>query len=119
MAMPARLQRGENARHDRVPAGSISVSHVEDVARLFLAAYENPEARGRYFAVYDSVPWQDLYAEISQHVPDTQLPAPLEGAPEEPTRFDFTRRDSLGVTMRDIPTTIRETFDWLGSGPFR
>ncbi len=119
MAMPARLHRGENARHERVPAGSMSMSHVEDVARLFLAAYETPDARGRYFAVYDSVPWQDIYAEIGRHVSDAQLPAPLEGAPEEPTRFDFTRRDSLGVTMRPIPATIRETFDWLGSEPFR
>lgn len=114
MAMPARLHRGENARHERVPSGSMSMSHVEDVARLFLAAYEKPDARGRYFAVYDSVPWRDIYAEIARHVPDAQLPAPLEGEPEEPTRFDFTRRDSLGVTMRDIPTTIRETFEWLG-----
>lgn len=93
------------------------MSHVEDVARLFLAAYETPDARGRYFAVYDSVPWQDIYAENGRHTPDAQLPAPLEGAPEEPTRFDFTRRDSLGVTMRGIPTTIRETFDWLKSEP--
>jgi nucleoside-diphosphate-sugar epimerase len=95
------------------------MSHVEDVAHLFLAAYEKPDARGRYFAVYDSVPWRDLYAGIGRHIPDSQLPAPLGGEPEEPTRFDFTRRDSLGVTMRDIPTTIHETFDWLESEPFR
>jgi nucleoside-diphosphate-sugar epimerase len=119
MAMPARLHRGGNANHDRVPAGSISMSHVEDVAHLFLAAYEKPDARGRYFAVYDSVPWRDLYAGIGRHIPDSQLPAPLGGEPEEPTRFDFTRRDSLGVTMRDIPSTIHETFDWLESEPFR
>lgn len=118
MGMPARLYRGENASHDRVPAGSMSLSHVEDVAKLFLAAYEAPDARGRYFAVYDSVPWQNIYAEIVRYVPDAQLPAPLEGEPEEPTRFDFTRRDSLGVTMRSVPETIRETFDWLKSEPF-
>lgn len=118
MAMPARLHRGEKASHERIPNGSMSISHLEDVAKLFLAAYEMPDAQGRYFAVYDSVPWQELYGEISNHVGGDQLPAPLEGEPEEPTRFDFTRRDSLGVKMRDIPTTLRETFEWLESEPF-
>ena len=37
----------------------------------------------------------------------------------EPTRFDFNRRDSLGVSMRDIPTMIRETVDWIKSDPFK
>ncbi len=109
--------RDGKTRHDKVPAGSMSVSHVGDVAKLFLAAYESG-ARGRFFAVYDSVPWRDLYAELGKHVPRENMPAPLEGEPEEPTRFDFTRRDSLGVAMRDIPSVIAETCDWLKSKPF-
>lgn len=109
--------RDGRTRHDKVPAGSMSVSHVGDVAKLFLAAYEQG-ARGRFFAVYDSVPWRDLYAELGKHVPASIMPAPLDGPPEEPTRFDFTRRDSLGVAMRDIPSVIAETCDWLKSRPF-
>ncbi|HET7267795.1 MAG TPA: NAD-dependent epimerase/dehydratase family protein [Oleiagrimonas sp.] len=127
--LPGHLERGVHKRmvdllagqqgwHPQVPAGSMSVSHLDDVAALFLAAYETPEARGRYFAVRDSWPWRDLYAEIAKHVPASALPVPLEGEPETPTRFDFARRDSLGVVMRDIPTTFAETFSWLGTRPF-
>ena len=117
MKLPLTLLRGER-RHERVPAGSMSLSHVADVAALFLAAFEDPAASGRYFAVYDSWPWQDLYREFAEHVPQAALPEPLEGEPEPATRFDFTRRDSLGVTMRDIPTTIAETIAWLRTNPF-
>lgn len=109
---------GSNPRHDTVPAGSMSISHVEDTAKLFLAACEDPDATGRYFAMYDSLPWRDLYAEFAKFVPTSAIPAPLEGEPDEPTQFDFTKRDSLGVNMRDIPATIKETFDWLKSKPF-
>lgn len=118
-ALPAGLLAGKKIRHQTVPAGSMSVSHIEDVAGLFMAAVENPGARGRYFAVYDSWSWRDLYAEFAKHVPGEAIPAPLEGEPETPTRFDFTRRDSLGQPMRDIPTTIAETFDWLKTNPFQ
>ncbi|WP_319569175.1 NAD-dependent epimerase/dehydratase family protein [Cohaesibacter marisflavi] len=112
------LNKGEQVLHKETPAGSMSLSHIEDVAALFLAAYEKPDASGRYFAVYDSWPWRDLYAEFAKHAPASAMPQPLEGEPEEPTRFDFTRRDSLGVTMRDIPTTIAQMFDWLKTEPF-
>lgn len=117
-AQLAAMQAGQTGRHERVPAGSISMAHLDDVAALFLAAYERPEARGRYFAVRDSWPWQDIYAEIARHVPASALPAPLAGEPEAPTRFDFTRRDALGVTFRDIPTTLAQTIDWIATRPF-
>ena len=116
--LPRGLLRGEKVQHEATPAGSMSMSHVEDVAALFVAAVEDPRARGRYFAVYDSAPWAEIYAEFAKHVPESALPTPLEGAPDTPTRFDFTRRDSLGVTMRDIPTTVAQTMDWLKTDPF-
>ena len=34
------------------------------------------------------------------------------------TTFDFSRRDSLGVTIRDFPTLLKETVDWIKSEPF-
>ena len=112
------LLNGKNTHHDKVPAGSISMSHIGDVAKLFIAAYESKNAQGRYFAVYDSWPWQAIYAELAKHVPTEALPKPLEGDPETPTRFDFARRNSLGITMRDIPTTLEETLNWLKTNPF-
>lgn len=109
---------GKKGWHDKTPAGSMSISHLDDVAALFMAGYENPAASGRYFAVYDSWPWRDIYAEIAKEVPALALPDPLEGEPEPPTGFDFTRRDSLGVPMRDIPTTLKQTLSWLKTKPF-
>lgn len=105
----AKMVAGGPARHERVPNDSSSMIHVQDLAALFFAAYENADARGRYFGVYASWHWQDIYAELRQLIPQSRMPAPLQGAKAAPTGFDFSRRDSLGVALRDIPTTLRET----------
>ena len=47
-----------------------------------------------------------------------KMPEPLVEPPVPPTGFDFTRRDSLGVAIRDIPTLLRQTIEWLQSEPF-
>ena len=47
-----RLINGEVGRHEDTPNDSTSMSHIHDLANLFLAAYENPKACGRYFGVY-------------------------------------------------------------------
>ena len=112
------LINGEAGRHQTIPNDSSSMIHLHDLAALFLAAYENREASGRYFGVYDSWHWQDIYAELQKILPDMVMPAALEGAPVPATGFDFTRRDSLGVPLRDIPTLLRETIDWIRSDPF-
>ena len=36
-----------------------------------------------------------------------------------PTGFDFTRRDSLNVATRNIPTLLRDTIEWIQSDPFK
>ena len=113
-----RLMRGEKGRHDVIPNDSTSMSHIHDVAALFLAAYENPSASGRYFGVYDSWHWHDIYAELALIIPNIPMPAPSPEPRVIPTGFDFTRRDSLGVKMRDIPTMLRETVAWLATHPF-
>ena len=109
---------GGEGRHKKVPNDSSSMSHLHDLAALFLAAYENPRALGRYFGVYDSWHWQDIYAELQKILPDMKMPEPLTEPPVAPTGFDFTRRDSLGVVMRDIPTMLRQTIEWIQSDPF-
>ncbi|MDP6344248.1 MAG: NAD-dependent epimerase/dehydratase family protein, partial [Alphaproteobacteria bacterium] len=58
------LINGETGRHEKIPNDSSSMIHLHDLAALFLAAYENPAALGRYFGVYDSWHWQDIYAEL-------------------------------------------------------
>jgi len=114
----AAMVEGRPGRHDTVPSGSISMAHLHDVAALFLAAYEQPSAEGRYFAVYDSWTWAAIYDALAPLVPHTALPKPPTEPTDDPTRFDFTRRDSLGVTFRDIPTTLAETVEWLELRPF-
>lgn len=112
------LIAGKPGRHDKVPNNSTSMIHLHDLAALFLAAYENPNASGRYYGVYDSWHWRNIYAALQELLPDMVMPAPLDEDPVPPTGFDFTRRDGLGVSIRDIPTMLRETVDWLKTKPF-
>jgi len=113
-----RLIDGGEGKHKKVPNDSASMIHLEDLAALFLAAYEDQEASGRYYGVYDSWHWQDIYAAIQEILPDMTMPEPIDGEPVAPTGFDLTRRDSLGVSVRDIPAILRETIDWLKTDPF-
>jgi nucleoside-diphosphate-sugar epimerase len=109
---------GGAARHTKTPNDSTSMIHLHDLVNLFMAAYENKDASGRYYGVYESWHWQDVYAEVAKLIPDMKMPEPIDGEPATPTGFDFTRRDSLGVAMRDVPTMLRETIDWIKSDPF-
>ena len=103
------MLQGGAPRHAKIPNDSSSMIHVQDLALLFFAAYENPDARGRYFGVYDSWHYKDIYAELETLMPEAKMPAPLSEPPLPPTGFDFTRRDSLGVPLRDVPTILKET----------
>ena len=57
-----RVIEGDAPRHDITPNDSASMIHLDDLANLFLAAYEDSTARGRYFGVLDSFHWLDIYA---------------------------------------------------------
>ncbi len=110
-----KMLQGEPSRHEKVPNDSSSMIHVQDLADLFFAAYENPDASGRYFGVYASWPYQDIYNELAALMPEAKMPEPLDEPPAPPTGFDFTRRDTLGVTLKDIPAILRETVESLKS----
>ena len=112
------LIEGGKPRHDTIPNNSTSMIHLEDLAKLFIAAYENPNASGRYFGVYGSLHWQDIYAECEKIIPSMKRPKPLTDKPIPATTFDFSRRDSLGVSIRDFPTFLEQTVSWLKSDPF-
>ena len=105
-------------RHEVTPNDSTSMIHLHDLAGLFLACHEHPAASGRYYGVRESWHWQDLYAELQKILPEMQMPAPISDQAVPPTGFDFTRRDSLGVPVRDIPTLLRETVAFLKGNPF-
>ena len=47
-----------------------------------------------------------------------KMPEPNSEDRVAPTQFDFRRRDSLGVEIRDFPTIMRETVEWIKSDPF-
>lgn len=112
-----RMLRGEKGRHDTAPNDSTSMAHIEDVAALFLAAYESPTAEGRYYAVRESWHWNDIYRTLQRIEPSLHLPTLFDGNPAKPTQFDFTRRDSLGVTMRDIPEILSDAVAWAKANP--
>lgn len=111
------VARGE-AWMEQVPNGSVSMIDLRDLSAMFLAAYDNPDASGRYFGVYDSWHWADIFEALKEIVPDMEMPAPHDGEKVAATGFDHTRKQSLGVTLRDIPTILRETIDWLRAEPF-
>ena len=112
MAVLRRMAKGEQGRHARAPNDSTSMAHIEDVAALFLAAYESPTAEGRYYAVRASWHWNDIYRALAEIEPALNLPPLYEGEQAAPTGFDFTRRDSLGVKMRDLPEILADAVAW-------
>ena len=113
-----RVIEGGSPRHEKIPNDSASMIHLRDLAKIFLAVYENPNASGRYFGVYKSLHWHDIYNECKKIIPNMHMPIALSDKPVEPTGFDFKRRDTLKVHIRDFPTTLKETIDWLKTKPF-
>ena len=97
----------ENIFENGPPNSSMSLIHVEDLARMHVAALTNPAAKGRYFAVKQSWHWRDILNELGRQAPSF-TPPKYDEAIElvTPTQFDFTRRDSLGVTLRGLPDII-------------
>ena len=113
-----RVIDGGSPRHEKIPNDSASMIDLRDLANIFLAVYENPNASGRYFGVYKSLHWEDIYNECKKLIPNMNMPQPFSEKPVKPTTFDFTRRDSLNIQIRDFSITLRETIDWLKTNPF-
>ena len=113
-----RVIEGGSPRHEKIPNDSASMIHLRDLAKIFLAVYENPSASGRYFGVYKSLHWEDIYNECKKLIPNMKMPQGFSETPVKPTTFDFTRRGSLNVKIRDFSSTLKETVDWLKTNPF-
>jgi len=88
---------------DAIPNGSMSMIHVNDLAKLHIAALENETASGRYFALKKSWHWKDILNTLSQLYPAYTPPAwPAETKPAKVTEFNFARRDTLGVELKNL-----------------
>lgn len=113
-----RVLNGGEPRHAKIPNDSASMIHLRDLAELFLACHENKNASGRYYGVFKSLHWQEIYYECKKKIPDMIMPDSFNGKAVVPTGFDFTRRDSLGVKIRDFPSILEDTITWIKSNPF-
>lgn len=99
---------------DTIPNGSMSMIHVNDLAKLHIAALENESASGRYFALKRSWHWKDILNALSHLYPVYKPPAwPAEMEPVKVTEFDFARRDTLGVELKDLEEILGAIIDEL------
>ena len=99
---------------EAIPPGSMSIIDARDLAALHVAAFENPDAAGRYFAVKRSWPWREiLHALATVHPGYTPPDTPEPPDSPDPTAFDLTRQASLGVDLRGLEDILRGAVDEL------
>ena len=99
-----------------IPRGSMSIIDARDLAELHVRAFEQPEARGRYFAVKRSWSWRDILTALEQVCPEYTMPdTPPPEEPVRPTQFDLSRQRALGVTPRDLPAILEGVVQELRS----
>eukprot|EP00927_Polykrikos_kofoidii_P063930 TRINITY_DN5884_c0_g1_i7.p1 TRINITY_DN5884_c0_g1~~TRINITY_DN5884_c0_g1_i7.p1 ORF type:complete len:374 (+),score=53.33 TRINITY_DN5884_c0_g1_i7:95-1123(+) len=104
------------AMAEKIPNDSMSIIHVDDLAALHVACMEQATASGRYFGVNRSWCWEDIMLSVQRAFPSYQLPPKdFEGKGKVVTQFDTTRRDSLGVSLRDLDEIVQDTICYLQS----
>ncbi|GBG34998.1 Dihydroflavonol 4-reductase [Hondaea fermentalgiana] len=114
LPMFAKIYRGESM-NEKVPNDSMSIIDVRDLASIFVACAENTSATGRYFGVNRSFTWSDILDAIKHADSSYEKPPMFEEDPKTPTQFDFTRRDSLGVKLRNLDETMADVIEYLKS----
>lgn len=101
-----------------MPNDSMSIIDVRDLASLHVSCALNPSASGRYFGVNKSFPWKEILNTFKE-VHEGYIPPPLNEEEDYeskvPTQFDHTRKNSLGVELRDLKTTLRDLVEYLKS----
>ena len=109
----AAIVRGERFA-DKIPNNSLSYIDARDLAALHVNALEKDDASGRYFGVKQSWHWRDILGALERVYPAYKMPAPdPDEEPVRPTEFDLSRRDSLGVELRDLDEIIGGLVDEL------
>ena len=96
-------------RHEIIPNDSISFINLQDLSKIFLSCFENKNVSGRFFGVYESIHWHDIYKECKLVIPEMKFPKMYTGVKVKPTQFNFKRRDSLGLKLKDFKSTLEET----------
>lgn len=92
---------------DSIPNGSMSAIDVRDLAALQIAAFEQPEAKGRYFAVKRSYAWREILSTLQDVCEPYSMPdVPEPEHPVTPTQFDLSRQQSLGVVPRNLDAIL-------------
>lgn len=106
LKMFAAILNGERLT-DSVPNSSMSMIDVRDLAKLHVAALDNPSASGRYFGVKKSWHWREILEALEKAAPGYKMPAidPNE-TPVRATQFDLSRQATLGVEIRDIDAIL-------------
>ena len=116
----ARIVKGD-AMNQQIPNDSMSIIHCEDLAKLsILAAFPKQSCdglvlpSGRYFGVNQSWAWEEILLAIKSRRPDFNIP-PKKFEKQNPvTKFDNTRRDSLGLgVMKDLSIILDDTITFL------
>ena len=91
----------------------MSIIHVQDLALLHIACMERESASGRYFGVNRSWPWEEILAALQGLYPAYKMPPKNYQELNPVTRFDNTRRDTLGVELRGLEEIIEDTLSFL------
>ena len=54
--------------------------------------------------------WREIFASMNKAYPAFAIPPPgYEGEEAKPSKFDHTRRDSLGIKLRSLYDTIADS----------
>lgn len=109
-----KIIKGESMNKE-IPNDSMSIIDVRDLAALHVAASEEESASGRYFGVNRSWPWKEILTAMAQVYPPYQtiIPPLYSGEANIETMFDNTRRDSLGIQLRSLETTLSDLINFL------
>ena len=103
--------------NESVPNDSMSIIDVRDLAALHVAAATNEGASGRYFGVNKSFPWTEILGAFEEALPGKYFAPPRkEGEDYEgtiATKFDHTRKQSLGVSLRPLKETLKDLVKFL------
>ncbi|CAB9522099.1 Anthocyanidin reductase ((2S)-flavan-3-ol-forming) [Seminavis robusta] len=93
---------------------TIEFVHVQDVARMHIAALEHPEAYGRYLCVDESWHWNELLEYLQQLQPKMII-KPYKGDDDKvpPKQFSKERRNTLDVAFRSMKTMLRDAVEYL------
>ena len=101
------ILKGEKMAQE-IPNDSMSIIDVRDLAQLHVACALEPTSTGRYFGVNRSWPWEEIMAAFKEAYPAFVIPPRFQGEAQTPTQFDHSRKNSLGVELRELTATVHD-----------